>query len=185
MNNYQIERLLSNLPSTSPYFKGVLAADELEPHSVITDEYYIVNLDPSWKEGSHWVAIKLCPEGRNEYFDSYGWPPPYEHFLTVLETFNSSTVQIQDNLSTVCGQYCIFYVWCRIKGLSLEDFISLFSIEDNLENDTSVNRAVEMLFNTDLPVINTQFLIRQVAKALKDNQSLHQEGGKCLHLIRK
>ena len=43
---------------------------------------YIFNLDPSYKPGVHWVAVYIDKEGRPEYFDSFGRPPPKEKSKT-------------------------------------------------------------------------------------------------------
>ena len=54
-------------------FDGVHAADQL--HSPLKHPTsMVVNTDPSWKQGRHWVAIYLPNSGSLEYFDSFGEP---------------------------------------------------------------------------------------------------------------
>ena len=38
---------------------------------------YVVNTDPHYKPGQHWVAMYL-KGGQGEYYDSMGLPPMYE-----------------------------------------------------------------------------------------------------------
>ena len=174
MNNIQIEKLLYKHPIIKKYFKGALPADKFSAHTIKSDEYYILNLDPSWEPGSHWVSIKLCPEGNNEYFDSYGWPPPYQHFKNILKEYQLNTIQLQHPLTTVCGQYCIFYIWNRIcVGTNIQEICNLFSKTNLVENDNAVNSTVEELFNTDLSVIDVSLLYHQISKTLEENEEYY------------
>ena len=36
----------------------------------------VFNLDPSYKPGSHWVAVYIDRNGLPEYFDFFGRPSP-------------------------------------------------------------------------------------------------------------
>ena len=59
------------------------------------DGAYVVNTDPHYKSGQHWVAMYLNG-GRGEYYESLGLPPMYEEFVDSLPkkwTFNSRTAQ--------------------------------------------------------------------------------------------
>ena len=174
MDNFELEKAITQDKIISPYFKGVLAADELMPPSqpLTTDNYYILNLDPSWEKGSHWVVVKLCPERKNEYFDSYGWDPPYKHFIDILgNNYIKNNKQLQHPFTTVCGQHCLFYIWnrCRI-GLTLEEHIKLFSQKDQWYNDQGVNEMSRILFNTNLQTVDVDFLKNQICSSLYDNK---------------
>ena len=37
----------------------------------------VINLDPSYKPGSHWVAVYFDRNGEGEYFNSLGRYPPH------------------------------------------------------------------------------------------------------------
>jgi hypothetical protein len=53
-------------------FKGIFPADQL-PKLTKTQPYAIVNLDSSWEEGSHWIA--LAKSGKKViFYDSFGRP---------------------------------------------------------------------------------------------------------------
>ena len=169
MNNVQIARLLNSHRLIKPYFGGVFSADQIiKQYNQLRNKFVVVNLDPSWKTGSHWVGIYF-DEGKNEYFDSYGWEPPYIEFDDMLRNYKMNACQLQHPLTTVCGQYCCFYIWRKCKGDSLKDIVSLFSREDFILNDTAVNNALEEEFEIDLDVIDTPFLKKQISKSLEHN----------------
>jgi len=76
---------------------------------------------------------------------------------------------LQHPYTTVCGQYCIFYIIQRCNGLSFEKIIDLFSDKEFLMNDTVVNAAVEGIFDIDLNVINKNFISNQIVKSFEEN----------------
>ena len=87
---------------------------------------YVFNLDPSYKPGSHWVAVYIDRNGLPEYFDSFAHPPPREikDFLyTCAESWNYNHVPIQELYSTTCGQFVVFYIYQRCSGLTLESIL--------------------------------------------------------------
>lgn len=96
-------------------FKGVYSIDKL-PFYILEKPFgIVVNLDPSWKPGSHWVAI-YCPKyGQVIYFDSFGLQPPnqikvfiernvkYHNILCINSTF-------QGDLSIKYGYFCMLFL---------------------------------------------------------------------------
>ena len=84
MNSRQLRWILSGDKLTKQFFRGVYAIDEIK--SIKTVSYpssFVINLDPSYKPGSHWVAVYFDKNGVGEYFDSFAGYPPHEivHFL--------------------------------------------------------------------------------------------------------
>ena len=104
MNSRQLRWILSNDKVTSRTFKGVYALDEIvHIKQKSFPSAYVFNLDPSYKPGSHWVAVYIDRKGRPEYFDSFGRPPPREikDFLyTCAESWKHNHVPIQELYST-------------------------------------------------------------------------------------
>ena len=63
----------------------------------------IVNLHP-WK-GTHWVMFV-----DENYFDSYGCPPPKKNALNQINKGTYSEYQIQKNES-YCAAYCLYVLY--------------------------------------------------------------------------
>ena len=96
---------------------------------------YIINLSPSWHPGSHWVAAYKDDETA-EYFCSYGTKASSELKWLLGRKYSENSKQLQTLTSDLCGQYCLFYLMCRARGLSLNDVLSCFS------NNCTVNDCI-------------------------------------------
>ena len=71
MNSRQLCWILSNDKVTSRTFKGVYALDEIvHIKQKSFPSAYVFNLDPSYKPGSHRVAVYIDRKGGPEYLDS-------------------------------------------------------------------------------------------------------------------
>jgi len=86
----------------------ILSRDESLPHNH-KQALFIYNLEPSYMNGSHWVATYVKNKIVN-YFDSFGMPPLQEvvtharkNNLTLLHQNN----QIQNIYTTTCGYFCL------------------------------------------------------------------------------
>lgn len=148
MNTLEIWNALSENRYTQKYFKGVFPLDLLPKLIKKKPALFVVNTDRSNKPGSHWVAIYLPMKGKPEYFDSYGIQPIHNEFLEFFKRNKFTKVlynktQLQNLLSTVCGQYCCVYLLYKAQKKSLENFI-----ETNFEKDKfrKNDKRVETLF---------------------------------------
>ena len=84
---------------------------------------FVINLDPSYKPGSHWVAVYFDKNGVGEYFDSFPHYPPHEvvHFLrSHAKGWQYNRMQVQELYTTTCGQFVVFYIYQKSRGLTLE-----------------------------------------------------------------
>ena len=141
MNTVQITRMLQADACTRDVFVGVYARDRLPRRVTTFPSAYVCNTQPHTKEGEHWIAIYVDERGRGEYFDSYGLPPVHGKFVNFLDsqsltwTFNDK--QLQGVTSRVCGQYCVFYLLHRCRGLSLNTIVNMFS-RNTQDNDVLV-----------------------------------------------
>jgi hypothetical protein len=84
------------------------------------DSGIILNTDPSYKKGQHWVAMSFNASKDCYYFDSLGdHPKKYKHIYSLLNKFkkvvivNNKEYQKKDGL---CGLYCINFLLCQIKN---------------------------------------------------------------------
>lgn len=122
-------QLESQLRGT-PLFIGVFACDALPTH-VQAPATLIVNTDSSSEPGEHWVAIHLLGDERADFFCPFGFPPLIGPMQTFLHRhgrrglrYNQCTMQ--DASTTLCGDFCICFVRCVARGLSLPQFVSRF-----------------------------------------------------------
>ena len=154
MNNVQIETILSSRPENHRHFRGVFASNTL-PLKPSANSSYICNLDPIQEPGSHWVAFFVPPRGPIEYFDSYGLelPPIFHHFVGSSD-YITNTCFLQDPLSAVCGQYCIYYVWQRGLTKTMNKVLSIFQPDSHFTNDLLVNILIEEHYSVELKVFD-------------------------------
>lgn len=95
-------------------FLGVFAIDCLPRNLPKKPFGMVINLDPSWKAGSHWTALYLPEFGSAMYFDSFGLRPPESIILFVERNckhglkYNRSVYQ--GDLSIKCGIFCIAFL---------------------------------------------------------------------------
>ncbi|NBO59570.1 MAG: hypothetical protein EBU82_01215 [Flavobacteriia bacterium] len=84
----------------------------------------IYNLDPHFKDGSHWVANYIdIPKHKCYYFDSYGYEPPKQiaTFMKWLTTqdpkmklmYNARRFQ---HLGSECGMYSLYFIIRMLSG---------------------------------------------------------------------
>ena len=84
----------------------------------------IYNLDPHFKDGSHWVANYIdIPKHKCYYFDSYGYEPPKQiaTFMKWLTTqdpkmklmYNARRFQ---QLGSECGMYSLYFIIRMLSG---------------------------------------------------------------------
>lgn len=180
MNTDKIRQLLSNNPSTKRNFLGVFASDQI-PQNLNKmrrgrkqTAYLVANLDQSWKEGSHWIAIKVNGGKKKPgvYFDSYGWPPINRAFTKILRgNYIFNKIQLQDTFSTCCGQWCMYFVWKSCEGKSLNKIIEKFIHSNKSRNDQLMNELVMKHFNFKEKVFDKEFLSDQISRAMKENAS--------------
>jgi len=106
-----------------PHFLGCFAEDELKSLYVRSlPVSLIINCDHSGLDGSHWIAIRI-EKKRLEIFDPLGfnvkrWPRIPYFMLDFLHKFSVHrkvyvSREIQPINSTLCGFYCIFFLYYR------------------------------------------------------------------------
>ncbi len=166
MNSKQLLRVLKSDSYTRARLGGVFPADQLP---VIHSYPYVLicNTDTKDLPGAHWLAIYFDSNRRAEFFDSYGLPLAfYGHFFEQFLRKNSvgfthNSKCLQSLMSTVCGQFCIFYLIHRSRGVSLEKIISVFT-EDPFINDELVHDFIKERYDVDVPVSDFEFICNQI-----------------------
>ena len=151
-------------------FLGVYALDKVPVRAITSYPYtVIINTDDSTQPGSHWVAIHKDIMQRGYYFDSFGFPPKLDDLLATMDscadwTYNS--FRLQSYASTVCGQYCLFFVTHIARGYDMEHIVHVLNQDsDKMVNDAMVNQYIKDKFDfNSLPIIDYPFLLSQTAK---------------------
>lgn len=105
----------------------------------------IFNLDPHFKDGSHWVALYINLKNIKKpfigYFDSYGYDVPpligrlMRSFKLQIRTcelgYNARQFQFGDS---ECGMFSMYFIICMICGISFENFCK-DAVNDNFMLD--------------------------------------------------
>ena len=170
MNSAQLDYNLRRDSCTQTMWRGVFPVDKIKllPQNKLLPAGYIVNTAPSSHDGKHWVAFYFS-ENHAEFFDSYGFEPKKPEMTKFLksyghsdETIKKTNVRLQGNWTTVCGQYCVFFLTLRSRGWSYDEIMKTFSEKDYEWNDGLVQSFVNKHFNLNTDVINYRFVLQSV-----------------------
>lgn len=152
MNSLEIAKLCQ-----SKCFLGVFPSDLLPKPSY--PSCFIANTEPNGTKGEHWVAIFINKEGYGDYFCSFGKipQPEFVHFMnSYTVSWNYNQRRIQAYFSLACGPYCIFFLFCRTRGMSMAKFMSLFG-KNSAENDSIVQSFIITAQRQPLSDIRSRF----------------------------
>lgn len=123
----------NNLPSTIPW------------HLRTQGLAFIVNTEPSNKQGRHWIVIVM--EGNKaEVFDSLAEPlnENFSHYVkSNVTSYIHNGQRLQSVDSEICGLYCLYYLLYKFKeGLSMNQIVHHFNLHDLVWNDNVVSRSM-------------------------------------------
>lgn len=153
MDSRRLIRVLKYYKWTRDSFCGVYPINFLLDIKVKRPCSFIINTDNSSLPGQHWFAIYIPKKGECEYFDSYGLPPRnlevYLFFKKHNFKWKYNKIHLQSNTSSSCGKFCVIFIAYRSKGLSLLDFISLFT-KNKTYNERLINTLFFKLFNKNI-----------------------------------
>ena len=163
LNNHQLDYLAQADPKLCQLFYGTVACDRLP--SVVNREgpaAYIVNMNPHDKPGKHWIAL-WTQDNVCEILDSYALPlQEYKTTDPLIEWLERhykvqvySQKTLQSAFSQSCGDYALMFLVLKARGANMQDFLSLFSSKDFVNNDRIVGswlraRVVDQLAWTQL-----------------------------------
>lgn len=140
LTDYDIEELIKklNLP-----LENIIMRDETK--KINNNGFYILNLDTSNHNGTHWTAFYYHPL-KSYYFDSYGFYPPLE-VETKIKPYLYNDRDIQDWNSKACGWFCIAFVKFLNdkddKETAFKEFLNLFS-RNTCENDEKLKKYLSI-----------------------------------------
>ena len=113
----------------------------------------------------------MTAQGNAEIFDSYGHPPQYYHkaWLDWLKHYSNSLKYnrhaIQPIYSATCGLHCLFYLYHRKHGMTLEMIQEMYTTSKPL-NDQLAEEDLESHTLKDITIDDSDFLINQLCTAL-------------------
>lgn len=142
-------------PMMAAQFLDVYGADQV-PCQPTTNQYprcAILNTDPIRHPSQHWVAVYWTSPTSGEFFDSCAEQPSslvqrwrcFDHFTQIphaLQAWNSD----------ICGDYCLYYLYKRCRGVPLAKIVSNFHWSDLQYNDQAVLERMHDLFPRPLKV---------------------------------
>jgi len=166
MNENQIAEILRSCEVTENIFQGIYPIDSIPNKIAERNSGIVANTGPSWTSGYHWISAFRPFEGPTIFFDSYGSPPPPALLGYLGKNYIYNDIKLQGPFSSVCGQYCIYFMYCMAMGKSLRYTANSLDHNDKGLNDFLVNNAVENIFHVNLQVYDKPYISSQISKAL-------------------
>ena len=155
MNTLQISTILNADPITKLILQDVCPIDRI-PFPKSDPAAYVINLDESYKPGSHWVAVYLDRKHKQaNYFDPVGMPP-HPACAPLLETcpiVRYNRIVLQDR-TMVCGQFVTMFLLLRARGYSFDETIDRLN---HPQNDLIMHKMFKPIF-PHLPFYPSGFL---------------------------
>ena len=128
-------------------FLGVFPINHIPFSKCVGKFCFIYNTEPWPLEGLHWIAIgRFEEDGEVEMFDSMGRPPT-RMIQSVWSPIVFNPDQIQSNCASTCGEYCVFFIYCRLKGIAYKSIVKCFDPDRRVNNDKIVSRFVTQMFD--------------------------------------
>ncbi len=171
MNNFEIEAICKSDKCLRNMVRRVVARDELSTITIRNfPSAYVCNTDKKSQPGVHWVAFVFFHD-HCEYFDPVGMPPQYSEFWKFI-TRNSKKHRIFDRslqtpFTSVCGQYCIWYLYLRCNKKSVSFIKKLFG-SNTADNDRKVLNLVKRKFGYDSKLVDWDFLTDRMSKRFEE-----------------
>jgi hypothetical protein len=125
------------------YFDGVFALNSF-PKKLKKNHICIVNTSTTFEAGKHWICIGHY-DNQLQVFDSLGSSPDFInthlHVNNVKKfKFNDTPVQSPDSVQ--CGEYCLYYVFCRVLNMDLtfEELLNAIFVADVNINEMIIKK---------------------------------------------
>ena len=122
---------------------NILMRDEM--NHLNQDGFYIINLDDSNGNGTHWTSLFYHPLN-SYYFDSYGFVPPLE-VEKKIRPYIYNDADIQDFNSEACGYYALAFIKFlhdkTNKETAFKEFLNLFK-NNKKENDDILKKYLNL-----------------------------------------
>ena len=150
LNTIEIYTALNNEPNTEKCLTAVCSRTGLKDIKE-KPKLVIVNTDPVWEPGTHWLLLYFNDSGVCEFFDSLGkdtadYHQEIENFMSLHTTkpyIKVNQYRIQPINTALCGHYCLWYAYGRCSGTSMKKLI------DDIPSQHWIKCCIPLLFNID------------------------------------
>ncbi len=141
MNGEELKDIINSINSAKQYFKGIFSINTL-PRKLSVPSFLICNYDIDKKPGSHWFCVFKSSTKILECFDSLGLTEEKQTLLKnhcKIDNIGSicyNQTQVQNNLSSTCGKFVLYFAIQRLHNLDL-NFTELLNeiFEENVNNN--------------------------------------------------
>ena len=127
MNSLELYKILKQNNFCRYSFLGVFPSDRCPGEIKKFPSSFILNIDKSGGEGSHWMAVFIPNSHTFEFFDSFGRPQP-SSLKMLMSSFthkNWNKVKLQNDSDILCGPFVLFFPISRCKGLSFNSIVDI------------------------------------------------------------
>ena len=149
MFNNELYKIISQDKTVMMGFQGIRSADEL-PARLQCDQSLIFNASDSDEIGTHWLCLYQNSNAELEMFDSCGNSPSFYNLqdkLPYSRTIAYNKRKLQGVYSSVCGVYCMQYLFYKSRGYPTSKIVNdLFSADLN-QNDRRTIDYIKTLYN--------------------------------------
>ena len=153
MQASEFNQYFDHFPFLKKHFVGIFAIDTL-PKSLKFRKFCICNTDVSSGSGKHWFSLLRNSKTSVECFDSLGINAEkklllekYCNFTGISELIYNET-QFQDDESTTCGLFVLYFIFERMHNLDMsfhELLQEIFESENTLLNEEKVTQFCSSL----------------------------------------
>ncbi len=133
-------------------FLGVFPIDKL-PSIIHYPCSFVFNTHPSNKPGEHWISVFYDTYMNCTFFDSFGFSPQDykvdDYIKKTSKSYEWNKNQIQHVESSMCGFYCIYFIYLKSRGYSLQFINQLFVKKQFKQNDFFMVKCFQFLDELD------------------------------------
>jgi len=149
MDSLELSSVLAKDKTVQYQFLGVYSANNL-PKRLQNGQSLIFNCCNSNLPGKHWLCLYQNSPDVLEMFDSFGNSPTVyglNEKLPYSKICIYNHKQLQGWSSSVCGVYCLFYLYYKTRDFPVDKIVNSGFSNDYNQNDCNVVEYVKQLYN--------------------------------------
>ena len=132
MDSQSIDAILRR--ARSAHYRGCFPSDRI-PYPSSFPTIMVVNLDPHYLGGSHWVVVLVESPTQAYFFCPFGREPKGNllDYLSLFPKVRRNRCVFQPRTSIACGCFAIFMVYQLSKGHNFDDALRMLCKMDNAD----------------------------------------------------